>query len=192
MSKITMGPQAHVYPMPAILVGSVVDGRPNFMAVGSHGIASMDPAMVSVAIRPQRYSLSGIRQNMAFSINVPSVSAVAETDYCGIVSGSNSDKAGTCRFTVFYGSTNGAPLIEQCPLNMECKVAHLLDLGSHVLVIGRVQETHVSEDCLTDGKLDMDKVKPFFYVTTPSKRYQSLGDTIAKAYSIGISLKQAC
>lgn len=189
MAKIALGPQTLVYPMPALLVGAEVNGKPNFMAVAWSGIASSEPPMISVAIRHQRYTLQGIRQNMAFSVNVPSSDIVKETDYCGITSGQKVDKVEACRFKVFYGKLNNAPLIEQCPVNLECRVVHILDLGSHCLVIGRIEETHLSEDCLTDGKPDVDKIKPFAYAPSPAAQYRVLGSVIAKAFNIGKELK---
>jgi flavin reductase (DIM6/NTAB) family NADH-FMN oxidoreductase RutF len=189
MGKILMGPQTLIYPMPALLVGANVDDKPNFMAVAWGGIANGEPPMISIAIRHQRYTLKGIKQNMAFSVNVPSTNMVSETDYCGIISGAKANKAQVCRFKVFYGRLDKAPLIEQCPVNLECKVVHILDLGSHSLIIGQIEETHVSDNCLTDGKPDVNKIKPFIYTTAPAIQYQALGKVIAKAFNIGKELK---
>jgi flavin reductase (DIM6/NTAB) family NADH-FMN oxidoreductase RutF len=99
------------------------------------------------------------------------------------------DKVEACQFEVFYGELDNAPLIEQCPVNLECKVIHILDLGSHALVIGRIEETHVSESCLTDGKPDVSKIRPITYVMSPVTRYQALGEVLAKAFSVGKELK---
>jgi len=114
---------------------------------------------------------------------------VRETDYCGLITGSEVNKVDVCRFKVFYGKLGSAPLIEQCPINLECKVMHMLDLGSHSLVIGRIEESHVSESCLTDGKPDVNKIQPFTYIRAPAEQYQALGEVIAKAFSIGKELK---
>lgn len=189
MDKILMGPQTLIYPMPVLLVGSNVDDKPNFMAVAWGGIANSEPPMISVAIRHTRHTLKGIRQNEAFSVNIPSANMVREADYCGITSGAKVDKVEVCQFEVFYGKLGNAPLIEQCPVNLECKVIHILDLGSHALVIGRIEETHVSESCLTDGKPDVNKIKPITYVMSPISRYQALGEVLGKAFNVGRELK---
>jgi flavin reductase (DIM6/NTAB) family NADH-FMN oxidoreductase RutF len=189
MSKTLMGPQTLLYPMPALLVGANVDDKPNFMAVGWGGIVNGEPPMISVALRHQRYTLKGIRQTMCFSVNVPSTDMVKETDYCGIISGAKVNKAEICRFKVFYGKLNKAPLIEQCPINLECTVVHILDLGSHSLVIGQIEETYVSDTCLTNGKPDVNKIKPIIYTTAPASQYQTLGEVVAKAFSIGKELE---
>ena len=189
MAKIVMGPHILISPMQTLLVGANVNDKPNFMAVTWGAVASHQPPMISVAIRHQRYTLRGIRQNMTFSVNVPSTDILRETDYCGITSGDIVDKVEVCRFKVFYGELNNAPLIEQCPINLECKVVHILDLGSHSLVIGMVEETHVSEDCLTDGKPDINKIKPFMFTPIPTAQYRVLSNDIAKIGSIGKALK---
>lgn len=189
MGKVLMGPQTLVYPMPTLLVGANVDGKANFMTVAWAGIVNSEPPMISVAIRHQRHALGGIRQNMTFSVNVPSTDLVRETDYCGMASGRKFDKAEICGFKVFYGELSNAPLIEQCPVNLECEVVHILNLGSHALVIGKIKQTHVSESCLTDGKPDVSKVRPFAYTPMPSAQYHALGDVIAKAFSAGRELQ---
>ena len=188
MGKITMGSQTWVYPTPVFLVGSNVNDKPNFMTVAWSGIANSQPPMISIALLHKRYTLIGIRQNLTFSVNIPSTDLIKETDYCGTVSGSKTNKVDVCQFDVFYGKLNNAPLIKQCPVNLECKVVHTLDLGSHTLVIGSIEETHVSESCLTDGKPDILKIKPFIY-EDPARRYSACGQVVAKAFSIGLELK---
>ena len=189
MVKIQMGPQTLIYPMPVLLVGAKVDDKPNFMTVVWCGIANGKPPMISVAIRHNRYTYRGIRQNMAFSVNLPSTDLAKETDYCGLTPGSKVNKADVCKFRVFYGKLESAPLIEQCPINLECTVVQILDLGSHSLIVGRIQETHISEECFTGGKPDINKIKPLAYTTAPAYQYQALGNVIAKAFSIGKELK---
>ena len=188
MGKILMGPQTWLYPTPAVLVGAEVDGTPNFMAVAWCGIANSTPPMISIALQHHRHTNKGIKRNGAFSVNIPSVDMVRETDYCGIVSGSKANKVEVCKFNIFYGKLENVPLIEQCPVNLECEVVHTLNLGSHALIIGRTVETHVTEGCLTDGKPDMTEVKPFIF-TTGASQYQAFGEVIAKAFSIGRELE---
>ncbi len=189
MAKILMGPKMLPYPRPTLLVGANVDDRPNFMTVAASGAANVEPPMISIAIQHHRYTHKGIMQNLTFSVNVPSADLIRETDYCGLVSGSKVDKVKVCQFNVFYGKLKNAPLIEQCPINLECKVVHILDLGSHSLIVGRVEETYVSDSCLTNGKPDVNKIKPIIYAIDPVRQYLALGQVIAKAYSIGQELK---
>jgi flavin reductase (DIM6/NTAB) family NADH-FMN oxidoreductase RutF len=189
MQKVTLGPQPLVYPMPAFLVGALVDGKPNFMAVAWGGIACSNPPMLTVALQHHRYTYKGIKEHGTFSVNIPSTDLVAETDYCGIVSGSKADKNTVCRFKVFFGKMETAPMIEQCPLNLECKVFQILDLGSHALIIGQIMETHVTAECTTDGQPDIDKIKPFAFIDGKIMNYQALGEVLAPAFKIGRKLK---
>ena len=189
MPKTKLGPRTLIYPMPTFLVGANIENKPNFMAVAWGGIANGTPPMISVAIRHSRYTYQGIRENGTFSVNIPSTKMVKETDYCGIISGSKVEKIETCKFKIFYGVVGTAPMIKQCPVNLECTVAHTLDLGSHVLIIGKIEETYLDDNCLTDGKPDITKIKPFMY-TSYEESYRQIGDVLAKAFHIGKSLKE--
>ncbi|MFC1921178.1 hypothetical protein ACFLYQ_05590 [Chloroflexota bacterium] len=81
-------------------------------------------------------------------------------------------------------------MVEQCPVNLECTVLHLLDVGSHILVVGRIDETYASEECLTDGKPDVDKIKPISFVTGQDRHYRTLGEQLpGKSHSLGLELR---
>jgi flavin reductase (DIM6/NTAB) family NADH-FMN oxidoreductase RutF len=188
MGKVNLKPDRWMYPRPTLLVGSNVDGKPNFMTVGGGGVINAEPPMIGVPIRHHQYTLKGIYQNLTFSVNIPSSDQVKETDYCGIVSGSKVDKVKVCGFEVYYSSLKTAPLIEQCPINLECKVVHILNLGTHAFVMGEVKGAYVSEDCLTNGKPDVMKMKPMIFNLEASE-YSAFGDLVAKAFSIGRELK---
>ncbi len=190
MKKIALGPQTLVYPMPAFLVGANIGEKPNFMAAAWSGIANSTPPMITVALQHHRYTLKGIREHGTFSVNVPQTSQVRETDYCGIVTGAKEDKTAACNFTVFYGKLKTAPLIEQCPVNLECKVVHTLNLGSHTLVIGQIEDVYVSEECLTNGEPDPHKIDPLIYVTGADKAYHGMGQAVGPAFKIGMEIKK--
>jgi flavin reductase (DIM6/NTAB) family NADH-FMN oxidoreductase RutF len=181
MAKVSMETRTLVYPMPAFIIGANVDGKANFMTAAWSGIAGSVPPMITVALQHHRHTLKGIKQNMSFTVNVPSVDQVKETDYCGVVSGTKADKVAACGFKVFYGKLESAPMIEQCPVNLECKVLHILDVGSHELVVGRIEETFVSEECLTEGRPDVGKIKPLVYA---GRRYVGLGEPVANAFTV--------
>jgi flavin reductase (DIM6/NTAB) family NADH-FMN oxidoreductase RutF len=185
MGKIALGAKALIDPKPVLMVGANIDGKPNFMTVAWGGIANGEPPMVTVAIRHSRYTFQGIKQNMTFSVNIPSVALVKQADYCGMAAGKKNDKVKICGFKVFYGKLGNAPLIEQCPVNMECSVVHALDLGSHVLFVGKVEETYSSEEFLTDGKPDITKINPMIYCYN---EYRTFGKVVAKAFSAGKEL----
>ncbi len=189
MPKIQLGPQTLLYPNPTLLVGANVCDKPNFMAVAWGGIANSIPPMISVALRHQRHTNTGIKQTKTFSVNIPSSDMVEQADYCGLISGEKADKVKICGFKVFYGKLKNAPMIEQCPVNLECTVVHTLDLGSHSLIIGKIEETYVSDSCLTDGKPDADKIKPLIYTVGEPSYYRAFGKVVAKAFNAGKELR---
>ncbi len=191
MKKVTLGPETYIYPKPAFLIGSKVDENANFMAVAWSGIVNSEPLMISVSIRPQRYTLKGIKEHGTFSVNVPSENQMVETDYCGIYSGHREDKNQVCGFTVFYGKLETAPLIEEFPINIECKVVHEQTLGTHIMYIGQIEEIHASEDVLTNGLPDVEKIRPIIYSSGAEKSYHGLGNKLGPAHRVGMQLKES-
>jgi len=182
MKKSRLGPEALLFPTPSVLVGAMVDGRANFMTAAWCGIASSKPPAISVAIRAERHTLKGILGHREFSINVPSATMVEQVDFCGIYSGRKVDKSTV--FDLFVGDLKHAPLVASCPVNLECRLRHTLDLGAHTLVIGEIIQTHVNESCLTDGQADAAKVDPLVY-SPGTGNYHQLGEVVGKAFSIG-------
>ena len=116
---------------------------------------------------------------------------VKETDYCGVVSGSKSDKVRECGFKIFYGDLDKAPLIEQCPINIECEVLQIVALGDHSLVIGRIVESYITDDCFTKGTPDIRKINPlcFCTLTMKSMGYYAVGDFIATTSTTSEEIK---
>jgi len=190
MTKREFGPQPWIFPNPTVLLGTMVGGKANFAPFAWWGVAGGEPPAVSIGVRHQRHTLKGIMQNRAFSVNVPSIDLLEATDYCGMVSGDTVEKAKDCGFKVFFGTLKNVPLIEQCPVNLECEVMHLLNIGAHMLVIGKVIQTHVSEDCLTNDMPDILKMKPFVYSRGPTARYNAIGEVLGQAYDVGKALKK--
>ena len=180
MEKITLGPMPYMSVMPTLLVGANIRGKPNYMTAAWATVACMAPPMVCVAINKARYTAKGIEENKTFSLNVPSAKQVVETDHCGLVSGVHEDKSGV--FRSFYGKLKTAPLAEECPVNIECKLFKSVDCGSHLLYIGEVVEIHVDTSCVTDGKPDIAKINPIVYAQFT---YFDVGKQIDKAFSAG-------
>ena len=180
MEKITVGPMPYMSVMPTLLVGANVKGKPNYMTAAWATVACMVPPMVCVAINKARYTAKGIGENRTFSLNVPSVKQVIETDHCGLVSGAHEDKSGV--FRSVYGKLKTAPLAEECPVNIECKLFRSVDCGSHLLYIGEVVEIHADKACVTDGKPDITKVNPIIYAQAA---YFGVGKQLEKAFSAG-------
>lgn len=163
MNKVALDNKAFISPLPALLIGSTVDNKPNFMTAAWTGIATAEPPMITFGIEPERYTYRGILQNMTFSANVPSADLVEKVDLCGRESGSVIDKVEVCKFRIFYGKIKTAPLIEQCPVNLECKVLHIMSIGKYSLIVGRIEGANISKDCLTDGHPDVLKIDPVVF-----------------------------
>lgn len=189
MKKVLLEPKAGPSPIlaayPTIMAGTMVDGQPDFVTIAWTGVAASTPPSITIALQHHRHSLKGIRQHMSFSVNIPSTDIVKETDYCGIASGASANKVEDCKFKVFYGKLQTAPFIEECPVNHACEVVQILNLGSHELIVGRIIETFVNEDCLTRGFVDPAKVKPFFF---SGFGYFALGEKVGDAFRSGVSV----
>jgi flavin reductase (DIM6/NTAB) family NADH-FMN oxidoreductase RutF len=178
--KVAIGPIPFMSVMPALLVGANVRGKANYMTAGAATGASKEPPRLCVAINKARYTAIGIVENKTFSLNVPSTCQVVETDYCGVVSGAKLDKSGV--FRSFYGKLKTAPMAEECPVNIECSLFQSVDCGSHVLYIGDVIEIYSDKSCITDGKPDIEKIRPIVY---SGSSYFECGKKIGRAFSDG-------
>ena len=178
--KIDSG-AAFLYPMPMVLVGSVVEGRVNFMAVGWVSRVNFKPSLFAIALG-SHHTNKGIDENREFSINIPDVSLIEKTDFCGLVSGSKTDKSEL--FNVFYGESDKVPLIEECPVCMSCSVYDAVKLPSNTLYIGEPREVFTEEKYMTDNQLDIKKINPFT-LTMPDNHYWSVGENLGKAWNIG-------
>lgn len=185
MKKIKQGPRTLLFPMPSVLVGSEVEGKANFMTVAWCGIASHQPPTVSVAIRKGRHTLKGIDTHRCFSVNIPTSKMAKVVDFCGIYSGKDRDKSNL--FTISKGDNSHIPLINECPVNLECTLLHSLDLGSHTLIIGEITQSYVREDCMQGKKVDPLLVDPLIY-STSSETYHKLGQVVGSAFQVGKEL----
>jgi flavin reductase (DIM6/NTAB) family NADH-FMN oxidoreductase RutF len=189
MKKTNIKVLPMLFPHSTVLVGADVDGQPDFVTVAWVTIACGTPPHIAIALNHVRHSFKGIKQNKTFSVNIPNTAMVRETDYCGLATGAKTDKARDCNFKVFYGEVANAPFIEQCPVNIGCIAEHIIKLGSHYLIAGPVKEILVSDDCLTEGKPDATKIKPFVVVTTPTLTYRDIGQSLGPAFRIGKEIK---
>jgi flavin reductase (DIM6/NTAB) family NADH-FMN oxidoreductase RutF len=133
------------------------------------------------------YTNQGIKENGTFSVNMPSSKLMKETDYCGLVSGKKEDKAKL--FKVFYGTLKTAPMIEECPINMECELTHTFDSESHDIFVGKVVETYVDDQVLDSGVVNFAKVDPLLFAMN-DRGYWSLGRRLGSAWSVGMELKR--
>jgi flavin reductase (DIM6/NTAB) family NADH-FMN oxidoreductase RutF len=186
MGKIRINANVFTYPMPVVLVGAMVKGKPNFMAVGWVSRVNANPPMLAVGISRAHHTPKGIKENGTLSVNIPSADMVDKVDYCGLVSGRTVDKAGIIQ--IFYGDLKTAPMIEECPIRMECKVLETIELPSINLIIGQIMAAFAEEKGLTDDKPDVQKID-LLVLTMPDNRYWGVGKYAGAAWEAGKSLK---
>lgn len=185
MSKRTCGPKALLFPLPTVIVGTELEGKVNYMTVGYCGMVGGPPSVIAVGIGSQSVTYERIRSCSGFSVNIPSSEQVAETDYVGIVSGREVDKSGV--FTTFYGELGDVPMIEQCPVSMECRLVQVHELGDMLACYGEIVQTHVDDSCFVEGKIAISRVDPVLLSPTESE-YLRVGEVIGPAYEIGKTL----
>ncbi|MCE8425373.1 MAG: flavin reductase family protein [Candidatus Methanoperedens sp.] len=186
MDKIPIG-QNFFIPMPVVLVGTQVNGKNNFMAVGFCARANANPPMILCGIGNNHYTPKGIAETKTFSVNIPSSDLLEKTDYCGLVSGEKTDKSQV--FDVFYGSLKTSPMIKECPVNLECRLIQAVSLATNTLFIGEIIGAYADGRVLKDGKPDFEKIDPLF-LTMPDNRYWTLGKYAGDAWSAGKNLIQ--
>lgn len=139
MTKRVLRPRTLLGPMPAVLVSSgYCEGPRNIITVTWVGCVNSDPPMVAVGIRPERESYRLVRENREFVINLVSEEEVSWLDYCGKVSGRSVDKFKALGLTTAPGAVVKAPLVAECPVNLECQVRHEIGLPTHVAFIAEV------------------------------------------------------
>jgi flavin reductase (DIM6/NTAB) family NADH-FMN oxidoreductase RutF len=183
--KMQIGPKNCLYPLPTTLIGANVNEKPNVIAIAHVGI--MDLGSVSLGVAKAHYTNKGIKENKTFSVNIPSENMVEKTDYCGLVSGREVNKGEL--FKTFYGKLKTAPMIEECPINMECELIKTVDFPNHDIFIGRIVETYCDDGVLENGVIDFSKVKPILFVMN-DRSYWKLGSKLAKAWNVGKKFKQ--
>lgn len=184
--KKRLGPSDRLYPMPVPLVcGGTID-RADACAVAWIGICATDPPRIAIALRENRYTLELIRSNGTLTVNTPSADDAAVIDYFGITSGRTTDKFAASGWTLEPSVMVEAPRIAECSYQMECRVTHEIPLGSHVLLVAEVVESHAEESVLdqTGAKVDVAALDPLIYIAG-SREYRRLGEKVADAYTIG-------
>jgi len=156
MGKIKLKNQA-VGPFPAMIVGTMKDGKPTYTTVGAGGCACLEPVLC-VSLKDTHYITDGIAESGYFSVNIPSTALVKEMDFCGIVSGKEIDKSHL--FSAFFDDSGNAPMIDECPLTFLCKVCDTKTIRGFTMFFGEIVAVYMNEDCIIDGKADPLKIDP--------------------------------
>ena len=184
MAKRQFKPGNMLYPLPAVMV-SVADkeGNSNIITVAWAGTVCTNPPMLSISVRPERYSYHMIRETGEFDVNLTTEKLAYATDYCGVKSGRDTDKWKAAGLTREKASQVLAPLIKECPVNLECRVKRVDELGSHHMFLAEVVAVHVDEAYMDEkDTFHLSDAKPLAY---SHGRYYGLGKCLgAFGYSV--------
>ena len=186
MSRQFWKPGNMLYPLPAVMVSCQRPGeKPNIITLAWVGTVNSDPPMVSISVRPGRYSYDIIRETGEFVINLTTESLVKATDYCGVRSGRDVDKYKEMGLTPCESKEINVPGIAESPVCMECRVKQEIPLGSHTMFIAEVVAVSVDEKYMNEtGKFSLDQTGLIAY---SHGEYLTLGDKIG---SFGYSVRK--
>lgn len=182
MTKVKLKSEMPPMALPVCLLGSEVNGKPTFCTIAWFTVIDDEPPQIGLVLAKERYTREGIANNGTFSVNLPSAKVVQETDYCGINSGYKVDKSGV--FKTFQGELKTAPMIEGCPLTMECQYVDTIEFEGTDMIIGEVIGVYADESLLSGDKLDLNKTDLLFLGMT-TRLYYRLGGKVADAYTVG-------
>ena len=184
MKKQEWKPGNMLYPLPAVMVSCQRKGeKPNIVTVAWCGTICTNPAMVYISLRPERYSYDIIKETGVFAINLTTEKLTRAADYCGVRSGRDVDKFKEMHLTPEEGPKTGAPMIAESPVNLECQVTEIKELGSLHMIGGLVKAVHVDETYLDPkGKFELNRTGLMAY---SHGAYLSLGKTLGTfGYSV--------
>ncbi len=192
MKKIELEPSTVLFPLPVLLVGTYgQDGKPNLMAVAWGNICCSAPPCVVIAVREVRQTYRNILHSKAFTVGIPSRKHVEAADYTGIVSGKDHDKFRDIGFTPNKSGKVNAPLADELPLSLECRLLQHHALGTHTVFIGEIVGIQADEDILgPNGLPDIEKAQAILYGGSGSKAYFAIGEKLGDAYSAGKKLQR--
>ena len=176
-----------LYPLPVVLISTRGnDGKDNLFTVAWTGTVCSDPAMLSISVRPSRYSYQAIKDTGVFAVNLTTESLTFATDFCGVRSGRDIDKWSECSLTKEEAKDIPVSLVKESPVNIECKVSDSMNLGSHVMFIAKVLSVHADSQYMDEsGRFSFEKASPIVY---SHGEYYGLGKDLGK---FGFSVKKA-
>lgn len=186
MAKEIWKPGNMLYPLPVVMV-SMADGqgRKNIITIAWAGTVCTNPPMVSISVRPERYSYPILKETGEFVINLTTKELAFATDYCGVKSGRDVDKFKEMNLTPIPASQVKAPMIAESPVNIECKVREIIPLGSHDMFLADVVAVHAEEKYMDEKrKFHLENAEPIVY---SHGSYLSCGERLG---TFGYSVKK--
>ncbi|MBQ1192781.1 MAG: flavin reductase family protein [Lachnospiraceae bacterium] len=175
-----------IYPLPAVMVSCRdKEGNDNIITVAWTGTICTNPAMAYISVRPERHSYNMIKETGEFVINLTTRELTYATDYCGVKSGRDVDKFKECNLTKEPAVNVNVPMIKESPVNIECKVERIDELGSHHMFVAKVLTVHADEKYMDEkGKFDLSKADLIVY---SHGEYHSMGEKLG---TFGYSIKK--
>lgn len=174
-------------PVPVVLVTSRnSEGKENVFTVAWTGTICTKPPMLSISIRPERLSYEYIKETMEFTVNLPTRKLTRETDYCGVRSGRTNNKIEEMKFTMIEGTEVKSSYIDECPVNIECKVKNIIPLGTHELFLAEVLCSHIDSRLLDENEkihfewANLISYSHGEYFPMPKEAIGSFGYSVAK------------
>ncbi|MEJ6468286.1 flavin reductase family protein [Fusobacterium ulcerans] len=174
-------------PVPVVLITSRnSEGKENVFTVAWTGTICTKPPMLSISIRPERLSYEYIKETMEFTVNLPTRKLTRETDYCGVRSGRTNNKIEEMKFTMKEGKEVKSPYIDECPVNIECKVKDIIPLGTHDLFLAEVLCSHIDSKLLDENEkihfewANLISYSHGEYFPMPKEAIGSFGYSVAK------------
>ncbi len=185
--KQELKPKPILLPSPVLIVGTYdADGKPNIMNAAWGGVASSNPPSMSVSLREATYTYHNILYSKAFTINIPSEQYAREADYVGLVSGRDTNKFGDTGLTPMKSKLVDAPIVEEFPYALECKMVKHVDLGLHTMFIGEIMGIIADSEVLGEKEFPhIEKVRPMLFGSFGSPAYYGIGNNLGNAFSIG-------
>ncbi len=186
--KTTFGPQRILFPSPVALVVTGDMDHANIVTIAWVSLLTSIPPSLGISVGTKGQSGELIKKNKEFTVNIATVDIMTEADFCGINSGKDIDKFAATGLTKMPSSVIKAPIIKECPLNLECRLIASGMVGRTNHFIGEIVETHIDTDKLKDpekfGSVDIGMFNPLIYIGG-AREYRRIGDKVGDAYSVG-------
>lgn len=186
-SKISIGSRALTYPNPALVICTYDENEvPDMMTASWIGMCCSEPPCITVSLRKQRKTYENTMLRKAFTVNIPSVKYVRETDYAGIYSGKDRNKFADLKLTPKKSEFVDAPYIEEFPIILECELIKTVELGTHTQFIGHIKDIKVDDSIYNEKMIpSISDVQPFVY-DSGTRAYYGIGEFLGDAYKIGL------
>jgi len=162
-------------PLPVALVGTLIEGRPNYCVIGYISPFNFGKH-IFFSLFKKRYTRVGIQESRAFSVNIPSAKLINELNICGSKSGRDLDKSAL--FNTFFGELKSAPMIRECPFNMECRVVDILDYDPNEGIVGEVVKSYADVELVKDGVVDIRNAGLLVWTSGEDFSYYTLGEPV--------------